>query len=85
VHAVCTRRGAAREVVMDPHVATPSVLEPPLLVLILLLNLFVLGSSRLRAVIGASALQGIALGVVTLFRSASSARSSSVRSAPRSP
>jgi hydrogenase-4 component E len=53
---------------MDPHVATPSVLEPPLLVLILLLNLFVLGSSRLRAVIGASALQGIALGVVTLFK-----------------
>jgi len=38
----------------------------PLLVLILLLNLFVLGSSRLRSVIGASALQGVALGMLTM-------------------
>lgn len=37
-----------------------------LLVLILLLNLFVLGTSRLRAVIGASALQGVVLGVLTM-------------------
>jgi hydrogenase-4 component E len=38
----------------------------PLLVVIMLLNLFVLGTSRLRSVIGASALQGVALGVLTL-------------------
>src|SRR6266545_2882311 len=37
-----------------------------LLVLILLLNLFVLGTSRLRAVISASALQGVVLGVLTM-------------------
>jgi hydrogenase-4 component E len=41
-------------------------ISDPLLVLILLLNLFVLGTSRLRAVIGASALQGVFLGVLTL-------------------
>src|SRR6266851_1069406 len=34
----------------------------PLLVVIMLLNLFVLGTSRLRSVIGVSALQGVALG-----------------------
>ena len=38
----------------------------PLLVVILLLNLFVLGTSRLRAVIGASALQGVVLGILTV-------------------
>ena len=38
----------------------------PLLVVILLLNLFVLGTSRLRSVIGASALQGVVLGVLTV-------------------
>jgi hydrogenase-4 component E len=38
----------------------------PLLVVVLLLNLFVLGSSRLRAVIGASAMQGVVLGVLTV-------------------
>jgi len=38
----------------------------PLLVAVLLLNLFVLGASRLRAVIGASALQGICLGILTV-------------------
>jgi hydrogenase-4 component E len=36
----------------------------PLLVLVLLLNLFLLGTSRLRAVIGGSALQGVVLGVL---------------------
>lgn len=39
----------------------------PLLVVILLLNLFVLGTSRLRAVINASAWQGVVLGVLTLL------------------
>lgn len=38
----------------------------PLLVVIMLLNLFVLGTSRLRSVVGASALQGVALGVLTV-------------------
>jgi len=38
----------------------------PLLVSVLLLNLFVLGASRLRAVIGATALQGVALGILTV-------------------
>jgi hydrogenase-4 component E len=33
---------------------------------VLLLNLFVLGASRLRAVIGASGLQGVCLGVLTV-------------------
>jgi hydrogenase-4 component E len=51
---------------VHPHHA--AMLEPPLLVLILLLNLFVLGTSRLRAVIGASALQGVALGILTVTR-----------------
>jgi hydrogenase-4 component E len=41
---------------------TPSL--DPLLVLVLLLNLFLLGTSRLRAVIGGSALQGVVLGVL---------------------
>jgi hydrogenase-4 component E len=39
-------------------------LSDPLLVIVLLLNLFVLGTSRMRAVIGASALQGVVLGVL---------------------
>jgi hydrogenase-4 component E len=39
----------------------------PLLVLVLLLNFFVLGTSRLRAVIGAVALQGVLLGLTPLF------------------
>ena len=43
-----------------------SPLFDPLLVVILLLNLFVLGTSRLRAVIGASALQGVVLGILTV-------------------
>jgi hydrogenase-4 component E len=38
----------------------------PLLVTVLLLNLFVLGASRLRAVIGATALQGVCLGILTV-------------------
>lgn len=38
----------------------------PLLVLILLLNFFVLGTSRLRAAITGSALQGIVLGALTV-------------------
>ena len=38
----------------------------PLLVVVMLLNLFVLGTSRLRSVIGASALQGVALGALTI-------------------
>jgi hydrogenase-4 component E len=38
----------------------------PLLVVMMLLNLFVLSTSRLRSVIGASALQGVALGVLTV-------------------
>jgi hydrogenase-4 component E len=41
-------------------------IRDPLLVFILLLNLFVLGTSRLRAVIGASALQGVVLGILTV-------------------
>ncbi len=39
----------------------------PLLVTILLLNLFVLGTSRLRAAIQASAAQGVVLGALTLL------------------
>ncbi|MBI4820506.1 MAG: hydrogenase [Deltaproteobacteria bacterium] len=39
----------------------------PLLVLVLLLNFFMLGTSRLRAVIRGSALQGVVLGGVTLL------------------
>jgi hydrogenase-4 component E len=38
----------------------------PLLVVMMLLNLFVLSTSRLRSVIGASALQGVVLGVLTV-------------------
>jgi hydrogenase-4 component E len=38
----------------------------PLLVVIMLLNLFVLGTSRLRSVIGVSALQGVVLGVLAI-------------------
>lgn len=43
-----------------------STLFDPLLVTVLLLNLFVLGASRLRAVIGATALQGVCLGVLAI-------------------
>ena len=38
----------------------------PLLVVLLLLNLYLLGSSRVRAVIGGSALQGVVLGVLAV-------------------
>ena len=38
----------------------------PLLVAVLLVNLFVLGASRMRAVIGASAMQGAILGVLAV-------------------
>lgn len=38
----------------------------PLLVIVLLLNLFVLGASRLRAVIGATGLQGVCLGILAV-------------------
>jgi len=38
----------------------------PLLVVVLLLNFFLLGTSRLQAVINASAMQGVLLGVLTL-------------------
>jgi hydrogenase-4 component E len=43
----------------------------PLLVLVMLLNFFVLGTSRLRAAIGASALQGALLGLLTVLVHAS--------------
>lgn len=43
-----------------------SPLFDPLLVTVLLLNLFVLGASRLRSVIGATALEGVALGILTI-------------------
>ena len=43
-----------------------SILFDPLLVAVLLLNLFVLGASRMRAVIGASALQGVCLGILAV-------------------
>lgn len=43
-----------------------SELVAPLLVTVLLLNLFVLGTSRVRAAINASALQSLMLGVVLL-------------------
>ena len=42
-------------------------LPPALLVIVLLLNFMALGTSRVRAVINASAAQGVALGVLTLF------------------
>jgi len=38
----------------------------PLLVVLILLNLYQLGTSRLRSVIGASALQGVALGFLAI-------------------
>lgn len=38
----------------------------PLLVVVLLLNFFLLGTSRLQAVINASAMQGVLLGLITL-------------------
>src|SRR5437899_1660531 len=41
----------------------------PLLVLVFLLNLFVLGTSRIRALIQAAALQGVVLGVMPLVAS----------------
>jgi hydrogenase-4 component E len=41
-------------------------LAGPLLVVVLLLNFFLLGSSRLQAVINASAMQGVLLGILTL-------------------
>lgn len=43
-----------------------SSLFEPLLVTVLLLNMFVLGANRLRAVIGASAAQGVCLGVLAV-------------------
>ena len=39
----------------------------PILVLVLLANFFVLGTSRLRAIINATALQGVLLGTLTLL------------------
>lgn len=39
----------------------------PLLVLVLLLNFFALGTSRMRSIINASVAQGVALGAVALF------------------
>ena len=39
----------------------------PVLVLVLLANFFLLGTSRLRAIINGTALQGVLLGVLTLF------------------
>lgn len=39
----------------------------PLLVLVLLLNFFILGTSRLRAVIDGSALQGVLLGLLVIL------------------
>lgn len=39
----------------------------PLLVLVLLLNFFILGTSRLRTVIDGSALQGVLLGLLVIF------------------
>ncbi|MEI7891550.1 MAG: hydrogenase [Myxococcales bacterium] len=41
-------------------------LTDPLLVIVLLLNFFALGTSRLRAVIGATATQGVVLGVLAV-------------------
>jgi len=43
-----------------------AALFDPLLVTVLLLNLFALGASRLRAVIGATALQGVCLGILAI-------------------
>jgi hydrogenase-4 component E len=44
-----------------------SVAVDPLLVVILMLNFLLLGTSRLRTAIGASALQGVLLGVLTVL------------------
>jgi hydrogenase-4 component E len=44
-----------------------SQLVDPVLVLVLLTNFFVLGTSRLRAVINGTALQGVLLGTLTLL------------------
>jgi hydrogenase-4 component E len=44
-----------------------SSLVDPLLILLVLSNLFVLGTSRLRAIINATAIQGLLLGVLTLL------------------
>jgi hydrogenase-4 component E len=44
-----------------------SLLSDPALVLLLLLNLFLVGASRLRTVINASAVQGIVLGAVAVL------------------
>jgi len=44
-----------------------SAVVDPVLVLVLLLNFFVLGTSRLRAVINATAIQGVLLGVLALL------------------
>jgi hydrogenase-4 component E len=46
---------------------TMSDMVDPLLVAVLLLNFFVLGTSRLRAVVNATALQGVVLGLLTIF------------------
>ena len=43
-----------------------NLLVGPLLVVVLLFNLFLLGTSRLQAVINASAAQGVMLGILTL-------------------
>jgi hydrogenase-4 component E len=43
------------------------LVSDPLLVLVLLLNLFLLGTSRLRAVIAGSAFQGVVLGVLAVL------------------
>ena len=43
-----------------------STIFDALLVTVLLLNLFVLGASRMRAVIGATALQGVCLGILAI-------------------
>jgi hydrogenase-4 component E len=43
-----------------------NALFDPLLVIVLLLNLFVLGASRLRGVINATAIQGVCLGVLAI-------------------
>jgi hydrogenase-4 component E len=44
-----------------------SPLVDPLLILLILSNLFMLGTSRLRAIINATAIQGLLLGVLTLL------------------
>jgi hydrogenase-4 component E len=44
-----------------------SAVVDPVLVLVLLINFFVLGTSRLRAVINATAIQGVLLGILALL------------------